>query len=152
MLAADWHTLFVCALTLRRLPVRGCVSTRENRVHRTLRLTDRRENKNNAMTTQSTSELPSLAPVRVQPVVSRRSIVLGAMEKKLSVQLAGLNIPKDRLRVLDKLADSLTWLYLYGIITDAQRGAVGRKLIAKVQADVRKAANDQAQRPGGEGH
>lgn len=110
----------------------------------TLRLTDRRANKNNAMTTQSTSELPAPAPVRVQPVVSRRSIVLGAMEKKLSVQLAGLNISKDRLRVLDKLAESLTWLYLHGILTDAQHGNAGRKLIAKVQADVRKAANDQA--------
>ncbi len=69
------------------------------------------------------------------------------MEKKLSVQLAGLNIPKDRLRVLDKLAESLTWLYLHGILTDAQHGNAGRKLIAKVQADVRKAANDQVERP-----
>jgi hypothetical protein len=71
------------------------------------------------------------------------------MEKKLSVQLAGLNIPKDRLRVLDKLAESLMWLYLHGILTDAQHGHAGRKLIAKVQADVCKAANalDQPQTP-----
>ena len=34
-----------------------------------LQLTDRRENRNEAMTTQSTSELPAPAPVRVQPVV-----------------------------------------------------------------------------------
>jgi hypothetical protein len=38
-----------------------------------LRLTDRRENKNNAMTTQSTSEQPAPAPVRVQPVVRVRA-------------------------------------------------------------------------------
>ena len=79
-------------------------------------------------------------------MVSRRSIVLGAMEKKLSVQLAGLSIPKDRLRVLDNLAESLTWCFLHGLITDTEHSRAGRKLIAKVQADVRKAANDQAER------
>jgi len=79
----------------------------------------------------------------LERMVSRRSIVLGAMEKKLSVQLAGLNIPKDRLRVLDKLAESLTWCFLHGLITDTEHGRAGRKLIAKVQADVRKSANDE---------
>jgi hypothetical protein len=72
--------------------------------------------------------------------VKRRTIVLGAMEDKLSSQLTGLNIPKDRLHVLDKLAESLTWCFLHGLITDTEHERAGRKLIAKVQAYVREAA------------
>jgi len=83
----------------------------------------------------------------LERMVSRRSIVLGAMEK----QLAGLNIPKDRLRVLDKLAESLTWCFLHGLITDTEHGRAGRKLIAKVQADVRKSANESSSPTAGGG-
>ena len=56
-------------------------------------------------------------------------IELGAMSPKLSKQLAETKIPKDRLVILDKLADSRTWLYLHGILTDAdlRRALVTRR-------------------------
>ena len=96
------------------------------------------------MATQSTSELPAPAPVRVQPVVSRRRTVeLGAMSPKLSKQLVGLNVPKDSLRILDKLAESVTWCYLHGLHTEAEHERASRKLLAKVQVEVTKAANKQ---------
>ncbi len=85
-----------------------------------------------------------------------RTISIGAMEKKLSVQLAGLNIPKSRLRVLDKLANSLTWCLIHRLITNAEYGAACRKLIAKAQDDIVKAATTHTEalqsRCGGKGY
>ena len=63
-------------------------------------------------------------------------IELGAMSPKLSKQLAATKIPKDRLKVLDKLADSRTWLYLHGILTDAESEKAAHRLIAKVQKEL----------------
>ena len=86
----------------------------------------------------------------LQRIVSRRKIELGAMSPKLSAQLVGLNVPKDRLRILDKLADSVTWCFLNlnGLLTDTEHQRAGKRLIAKVNMEVRKAANDEAQRLG----
>lgn len=81
-------------------------------------------------------------------MVSRRTIKLGALCPKLSKQLAGLKVPKDRLRILDKHAHALTWCYVHSLITDAEHGRAGKRLIANVNAEVRKAANAGTQRPG----
>lgn len=61
----------------------------------TLRLTDRRKNKNNAMTTQKTMELNAPAPVRVQPIVGR----LTAEEKLKLIELPARRCIKQ-LRIL----------------------------------------------------
>ena len=84
------------------------------------------------------------SPGSLERIVSRRrTIELGAMCPKLSAQLSGLKVPKDRLRVLDKLADSVTWCFLHGILTDSEHQRASKRLIAKVNMEVRKAANDK---------
>ena len=85
------------------------------------------------------TESPTGVPV--QRMVSRRTIELGALCPKLSKQLAGLKVPKDRLRILDKHAHALTWCYVHSLITDAEHSRAGKRLIAKVNVEVRKAAN-----------
>ena len=78
--------------------------------------------------------------VGVERLVSRRSIELGAMSPKLSIQLKGMRIPKDKLRTLDKLAEARTWCYLHGLITESESRRAAMKLIGKVQDEVRKAS------------
>jgi hypothetical protein len=74
-------------------------------------------------------------------VSRRRTIELGAMSPKLSQQLDGLKVPRKRLRVLDKLSESLTWCYLHHLITEAEHNRASRRLLAKVQDEVTKGAN-----------
>lgn len=74
-----------------------------------------------------------------QQMGMRRTIELGAMSPPLSKQLAGLIVPKARLRILDKLADSLTWCYVHGLLTEPEHQRAGQRLIALVGKEVRKA-------------
>ncbi len=72
----------------------------------------------------------------VQRSVRHRSIELGALSPKLSQQLKGCRIRPERLRILDKLADSVTWCYLHGLITDAESERARHRLIRKVQEEL----------------
>ena len=81
-----------------------------------------------------------------QQMGMRRTIELGAMSPPLSKQLAGLRVPKARLRILDKLADSLTWCYVHGLLTEPEHQRAGQRLIALVGKEVRKAHTERGQR------
>ncbi len=74
-----------------------------------------------------------------QQMGMRRTIELGAMSPTLTKQLRGLKVPKARLLILDKLADSLTWCYVHGLITEPEHQRAGQRLIALVGKEVRKA-------------
>lgn len=77
----------------------------------------------------------------------RLKIEVGALSPKLSKQLAFLKVPKNRLRHLDKLAESVTWCYLHGLITSAEHTRACHKLLAKVQVEVTKASKSQLAPP-----
>jgi len=72
-------------------------------------------------------------------LVPWRTIEIGPLCPKLSAQLKGLLIPPKKLRTLDKLHDSLSWVYLHGLITDSEYTAAGRKLINRCQLEANKA-------------
>jgi hypothetical protein len=99
---------------------------------------------NEAKTKGTTTEpvTPSAAAVGSTDLVShRRTIELGALCPKLSKQLAGLKLSQGVLDLLDKLADSLTWCHLHGLLTDSEHNRAGQRLIARVRKEVRKVAN-----------
>jgi len=67
-------------------------------------------------------------------------IEFGVCSPTVSKQLAALKIklPRKRLRVLDNLAESITWLYLHRIITESQRNKAVLKLLSKISAEIKK--------------
>ncbi len=89
-------------------------------------------------------------PDSQQQMGMRRTIELGAMSPTLTHQLRGLNVPKGRLRVLDKLADSLTWCYVHALLTEPEHQRAGKRLVALVQKEVRKAHTEASRDEGGE--
>jgi hypothetical protein len=94
----------------------------------------------------ATDTLAAEAPANSrQQIGMRRTVELGAMSPPLTKQLRGLNVPKARLRILDKLAESLTWCYVHGLLTEPERQRAGQRLIALVGKEVKKAnVKDQA--------
>lgn len=74
-----------------------------------------------------------------QQTSMRLTIELGAMSPPLSKQLSGLKVPKGRLRIFDKLADSLTRCYVCGLLTEPEHQRAGQRLIALVGKELRKA-------------
>ncbi len=68
----------------------------------------------------------------------KQMLELGAMSPKIADQLAGLGIPAKQLRILDGHATAINRLHLHGLITQAERRCADRRLIAKINAVVRK--------------
>ncbi len=73
------------------------------------------------------------------------SITLGAMEPPPSKQLRNLKIPisKDKLRVLDKLADSLTWCFLHKIYNETEHRRGQQRLMKQIEEYIYEAANNK---------
>jgi hypothetical protein len=91
------------------------------------------------------------AAVGLHGVVSRRpatmTISLGAMEPPPSKQLRNLKHPiaKDKLRVLDKLAESLTWCYMHGLHNESEHQRAQQRLMRQIKDYITSAANNQAE-------
>ncbi len=68
----------------------------------------------------------------------KQMLELGAMSPKISDQLAGLGIPVKQLRVLDGHTTAINRLHLHGLLTQAERRRADKRLIAKINAVVRK--------------
>ena len=62
-------------------------------------------------------------------------IQLGAMCPKLTEQLEG-HAPAEKLEFLDRIADSITLLYLHGIITESQVTPARKRLMKKVEETI----------------
>lgn len=67
------------------------------------------------------------------------SIEFGALSEPIAEQLKkqGISIPQERSDILEKIAYSLVFLHLHGIITDSARDNSCRKLIKKIVASIK---------------
>lgn len=68
----------------------------------------------------------------------RIEVVMGAISKPLSEQLAAFNLPQKTTDQLQKVADSITRLSICGYIPQSQAERCRKKLFKEIQAAVSK--------------